>query len=407
MLLIISRAQASFMNAQQLMLNKNWHEAAQVLVKMSDDNLSEVDQGLKYFALGVASSHLQKWQSAELYFNLSRQKSPRLVSHSYFELAKILINKDEYEKAKEYLEKVSKSPSSRNLQNETYLMLSEIDMKNKKWNSAYKNLSILERRWRGEEDHPLVIWRLIQVELERNRKWKACRWARKLYSKYPSHPIIYDWSIDLPRNKINDKSLGCLASENDIQNRIQRWHWAGESDRATKELQELKERIDEGAKYEIDELMSRHLIQQGFAGEAVERLLPYYEQKHKNYDYLMSLAKAASRGGEYQTAVGAYYKAHKLKTKGRDGRTALFRAAFLSYQFQDYDGATRKFQEFIKLYTKSGLSRDAQWHLAWIRYLKGDYRGALSSLSNILQQKKFIKENGQNFQKKKFDIGWQ
>ena len=376
------------MSIQQLIQAKKWHEAAKALNELEDDSLSEEDQGLKYFSLGVVHGELQKWPEAELYYNISLQKNKRLEGHNFFELAKIYLSRGELNQALTLLEKVKDKPSSRNLQNEAYLMLSEIYMKKNKWYAAYKNLSRLERRWRNEEGHPEVLWRLIQVELKRKRKWRACRWARKLYSKYPSHPIIYDWGIDLARNKVKDKNLGCLASEDDIVNRMRRWHWAGESDRARRELENLKKRMKDGPQYEIDELMAKHLIQQGFAGEAVETLLPYYEKKHKDFDYLMNLAKASARGGEYQTAVGAYYKAHKLKPKGRQGRRALFRAAFLSYQFQDYDGATRKFQKFSKLYKKSGLSRDAKWHLAWIRYLKGDYKGAIASFSDILKLKK-------------------
>ncbi|MCB0355806.1 MAG: transglycosylase SLT domain-containing protein, partial [Bdellovibrionales bacterium] len=308
--------------------------------------------------------------------------------HAYFELAKIYVAKNEWDKATPLLEKIQQKPPTRNLQNEAYLMLSEIYAKKRQSFKAYTLLSRLERRWRGEEDHALVLWRLIQVEMNLKRTWRACRWARKLYAKYPAHPIIYDWGIDLARNKINGKNLGCLASENDIYTRMRHWHWAGEADRARRELEDLKKRFKDGPQYKIDELISQHLVQQGFAGEAVETLLPYYEQKSKDFDYLMSLAQAAARGGEYQTAVGAYYKAHKLKPTGKMGRTALFRAAFLSYQFQDYDGATRKFQEFVQLYQKSGLSRDAQWHLAWIRYLKGDYKGAIDSLAQILKLKK-------------------
>ncbi|MCB9025540.1 MAG: transglycosylase SLT domain-containing protein [Bdellovibrionaceae bacterium] len=387
-LFLAELAHADFMRSQGLIQNQQWHEASQSLQNLKDENLSEEDQGLKYFALGVVSGELQKWSEAEFYFNISLEKNKKMEAHNAFELAKIFLSKNELDKAQTLLEKVKSIGTNRNLQNESLMMLSEIQMKKSQWNSAFQNLVRLERRWRGEEEHPIVIWRLIEVEIERNRKWRACRWARKLYSTYPSQPIIYDWGIDLARNKVKGKALGCLASEYDVTSRMRRWHWAGEPDRARRELEELKKNMKGGPQFEIDDIMAKNLIHEGFAGEAVETLLPYYDKKHKDFDYLMSLASAAARSGEYQTAVGAYYKAHKLRPKDRKGREALFRAAFLSYQFQDYDGATRKFQELIQLYNKSGLSRDAQWHLAWIRYLKGDYKGAISSFSEIQELKK-------------------
>ncbi len=397
---------ASLLESQSLLNNKKWYEASGKLLMLSDDKLSEKDQGLKYFALGIAASNMQKRKDSEHYFKLSLNRSSNLKNHINFELAKIYLVDGELDKAKANLEEIKKMRSPRNIQNQAHFMLSDIYMKKKYWNSAYKNLYRLERRWRGEEGHADVIWRLIQVEIKRKRKWRACRWARKLYSKYPAHPIVYDWGIDLSRNKVQGKSLGCLASESDIAERMRRWQWAGEVDRARMELDDLKKRMQEKSPLEVDKLMAKHLIQQGYAGEAVETLLPHYESNSKNFDYLMNLGKASSRSGEYQTAVGAYYQAHKLKPRGRNGRKALFRAAFLSYQFQDYDGATRKFQNFTKLYKKSGLSRDAKWHLAWIRYLKGDYRGALTSFSKILKLKKRYKRKWSKFPEEKIRY-WQ
>ena len=135
-------------------------------------------------------------------------------------------------------------------------------------------------------------------------------------------------------------------------------------------------------------MLVHFLVNEGYVNEAVKILISHYEEQGKDFDYLMLLGKATSRSGEYQTAVGAYYKAYKLRPRERLGRGALFSAAFLSYQFQDYDGATRKFEEFIKKYKISGLRRDAQYHLAWIRYLKGDYRGAIQKFNDILKKKK-------------------
>ena len=65
------------------------------------------------------------------------------------------------------------------------------------------------------------------------------------------------------------------------------------------------------------------------------------------------------------------------KRRTKDSGEALFRAAFLSYQSQDYDGAFRKFERFRKLYPRSWRSRDAMWHMAWLRYLRSDYKGAI------------------------------
>ncbi len=77
-----------------------------------------------------------------------------------------------------------------------------------------------------------------------------------------------------------------------------------------------------------------------------------------------------------------------MSPRSKTGRQALYQSAFLSYQFQDYDGAGRRFQEFMKVYPRSGLNRDAQWHLAWLKYLKGDYQGAYKAFASMNAQKR-------------------
>ncbi|NJL25022.1 MAG: tetratricopeptide repeat protein, partial [Calothrix sp. SM1_5_4] len=84
----------------------------------------------------------------------------------------------------------------------------------------------------------------------------------------------------------------------------------------------------------------------------------------------------------------------------KKGREALYQAAYLSYQFQDYDGAVRKFQEFAKANPRSGLSKDAQWHLAWLQYLRNDFKGALERFEAVAKQLKSRRKSGDSLQEK-------
>ena len=82
-----------------------------------------------------------------------------------------------------------------------------------------------------------------------------------------------------------------------------------------------------------------------------------------------------------------------MRPRGRQARDALFSGAYLSYQFQDYDGAARKFEELIEKFPTSGLARDARWHLAWIRYLKSDYTGAYEQMTAILKKPRLFRSS--------------
>src|SRR5690606_14503046 len=113
-----------------------------------------------------------------------------------------------------------------------------------------------------------------------------------------------------------------------------------------------------------DVMMAEYLINEGIVREALDRLLPYYKDKtkKKDFDFLGLLGKAASRAGEYQTAIGIYTEAANT-LNGSDRITALYRAAFLCYQHQDYDGAIRRFNELSKKYSYTSLGKQANWYI--------------------------------------------
>jgi soluble lytic murein transglycosylase len=156
------------------------------------------------------------------------------------------------------------------------------------------------------------------------------------------------------------------------------------SEEAKKEIDQLKgSKVFEPA--ELEKLEVQYDLHEGEVSKALDILLSHYDERKTNFGYLMTLATAAARAGEMQAAVGSYYQAYKFGGRSKLAKQALYQSAFMSYQFQDYDGAYRRFQEFMKVFPTSGLSRDAKWHLAWIRYLRGDFEGAYKSLEELKQ----------------------
>ena len=390
-LLLLSQAsaqKAAFTGVREKVEAKDF-VGAQTLLKGVKQALTPIQAGQKSFTEGVMAFELEKYDEAIKKLHKALSFPGPLEYYIRYYLGRVLQEKKQYKKAhKEYNRALQLRPP-RHLTYMTKFHISRMSIDRKWWNTAYKELKYLERRWRRDKNYPEVLWRLVQVEMKRSRKWRACRWARKLYSKYPSHALVYDWGIDLPSAPFKGRKLGCLASTSDQKKRIRRLQWAGESDRARKEIDTLRARAKGGpAIYMVDKMFASFLINEGYVNEALTVLLKHYDKKKRTFDYLKLLGKAASRAGEYQTAVGAYNQAHQTSPKSRAGREALFQAAFLSYQFQDYDGAARKFERFIKKYPRSGLSRDSHWHLAWIRYLKGDYHGAIAGFDKILDKKK-------------------
>jgi soluble lytic murein transglycosylase len=309
-------------------------------------------------------------------------KAFRLNAYGHYHIGLIEYAGKDYKQARTDFERALQSEPNRDLENLTHFQLATMALEQKHGDEALVHLRKLEKRWKHDVKYPEVLFEELKVYLKKHQAARACKYARKLYAEFPGHPLVASWTIQLRDSKVDDQVLGCLITSKDQIRRIHRLQWAGQSARARTEIEFLRSK-EKTPSYFLDSMLAQFLISEGDVDEAIKVLLKHYPLQKNNFGYLNLLARAAARAGEYETAVGAYYKAYHLAQGSRAGREALFQSAFLSYQFQDYDGAARKFDEFIRRYSRSGLRRDALWHLAWIRYLKGDYLGALSGLDGI------------------------
>jgi len=363
---------------QNFVRSGHWVEAQRVLTKTIEAESASKLMANYQLALGYVLQKQSKHEEAVAQFELA------LASQNFVleDIAHILRGKSlralgKNKEAQQELikaEQVKEKSSKVFLEAEYELGVMHVD--SHQWSSAYKSFSRLERRYRSSELYPDILYHLVDVELHRSRKWKACRWARKLYTRFPSHSVIKDWGIDLQDVKLESvkKKLGCVANPNDIKARLRNLQLQGYAERAREEIQTLRSRSTLIPNPFVDSLLATYYANQGEIDQAFKAISEYDIEKGSDFNLLMLLARIANQAGDLKRAVAAYTKAYKLNPRHRQGRSALFQAAYLSYQAQDYDDSVKRFNEFIKKYPRSGLSRDAQWHLAWIRYLKGDYQ---------------------------------
>lgn len=357
-------------------------------LKLNDTKLKEDDKYNLYFAKAKALFELSKYNEALPLFEKSIHKKSNLLDYKKFYYAQTLLNLGKESKALDNFDFVIKFKPRSHLYNNARWGIAKIKMKDRKVKNARYHLRYLERRMRSDSNYPELIWDLAQVERKRNNLWWTCRWVKKLYRKYPTHNITKNWNLNSKFFDVNGKNTKCSISASDKKTRIRRLLWNGQKEKAEQEIASLREAVKVKDKYGIDLIYAQFLIQSGNVQQALDVLLPYYESQQWNAGYLGVLAKASAKMGEYTTAVGSYYRAHKLRPRSRQGKYWLYHSAFLSYQFQDYDGATRKFEEFVNKYKSSGLSRDAQWHIAWLKYLKADYKGAYKKFSYVWERRK-------------------
>ncbi len=322
-----------------------------------------------------------------------------LHEYVHYFYGKLLTQAQLYHEAKvQYQMILDLSPNTR-MQLEAQFQLAKINLDEKNFKQAKKLLSQLERRQRNEESYPETIYYLAVAEHGMGAAGPFCKWAKKLYTTYPHNAKVETWGAQISQNLIENQPVRCPVSHEDRRNRIRSLQWAGMEKKAYAEIQSLRTQTSAADKYDLDKLEVGFWLHEGEVQKALDLLLPYYDSHKTDVGYLNMLANTSARAGEYQAAVGTYYSVYKLAPRGKFGKQALYQAAFMSYQFQDYDGAARKFQEFMKVYAGSGLSRDAKWHLAWLRYLKGDYQGAEESMAVLLKDFKAKKKGWKSFPK--------
>lgn len=382
-----SEASDLFEKVRAEIKDENLKKAQEILEKEISKSPQGEASDLVRFQLAYTHYLRGQYEKSVVAFQDFLKIKSKLEDYGNFYLAQSYLKIGKEKEAEEQFKKIQNMSPNMKLRNESELEFSSLALKQKKYREARNHLALLEKRSRGTESYPEVIYNLALAERGMQNSSKSCLWVRKLYQKYPAYSQIQDWGAELSENKIGEQKTGCHFSLADFKTRVRHLMWAGLDDKAQKEINVIKVKLLKDNKYQADELQAQFYLQEGEPQKALELLKPYYGTLKKNFNFLIQFASASARAGEVQSAVGSYYEAYKMSPKSKQGRQALYHSAFLSYQFQDYDGAGRRFREFLKVYPKSGLARDAQWNLAWLQYLKGDFKGAYESLNKLKAQR--------------------
>lgn len=383
--LTASEASDLFEKVRKAIQEDGPHEAQEILEKEAANAEPGSVTDLVKFQLGYIYFLAGDYEKSLTQFSEFVQMKSKLQDYGYFYLAQNYLKLGKEHEAAEAFRKIQKMSPNMKLRNESELEFSVLALKKKNYKEARLRLAALERRSRGTEAYPEVLYNLAVSEKGTNNSGRLCKWAKKLYEKYAASTHIQDWGPELHENKIDGVKTNCRVGLGSFKNRIKHLMWAGLDEKALGEINFMKSKLSDP--YAADELQAQFFLQEGEANKALDILKNYHKSHRRNFNYLILYAGAAARAGDVQVAVGSFYEAYKVSPRSKQGRQALYQSAFLSYQFQDYDGAGRRFREFLKVYPRSGLGRDAQWNLAWLQYLKGDFKGAFDSFSKLSAQK--------------------
>lgn len=253
-------------------------------------------------------------------------------------------------------------------------------------------LARLERFHRSDVKHAEILYAQARVQRKLGQLSEFCKSIRKLYTEHPEYPEVLGWTSQLSINLFEGHPTSCSASADDKRRRIRNLIWAGFSDKAQAEIQDLKKVLAQTDPFLADRLEIHFLIQEGKVLEALEILKARSSEESRNYLYLVLAANTMARGQNLSAGVGLFDRAYELSPHSKLGREALFQAAFLAYQAQDYDGATRRFQVLREDHSNSKQGRDASWFIAWMSYLKGDYSEAIRQFQSLLRVRRSYSE---------------
>lgn len=389
--------QTSFKEAVQLHEKGEIPKALKVLENLE---LIANKESYRYFLMSKYAFELSFYKKARTYINKAIEYKIPLQDYAYF--MKGLIEweaRENLDLAETNFKMALEKNPILSLKRDIQYRLAKVHYAQKKYDESLNLFSEIRRPYRSHKRQPEIVWNLINLYSIKDDRVKMCKWARNIYSNYPFSKYVDHWNINLATNQVQNKGTNCNPTYYEKKRRIKKLLWSGKDEFAKSDIELLKKSIETLSANstnknhirkinDVESLMAEYHLHIGNVDEALAILLKNYKNKKGEFEYLMLLGYASFKAGQYQTAVGSYHKAFKMKPNHPRGKTALFRSAFLSYQFQDYDGATRKYKQFIKTYPGSTLNKDAQYHIAWMKYLRGHYRSAINGFEAILTKRK-------------------
>lgn len=367
---------------KELFAQAKWDEIIRRTEK-ENANLKPEEQGFQLFARAMALYQKKAWLPLSKVAASIKTKTNVWDDYADYYMAEAFYNLNRYRDAREAIQKIKKDRANQKLFTDAQVLHAKVVLAEGRFNDARNILSKFERSMRNQPEYPMILWEVARAEKGLKSQSGFCSRLMKLYKDYPEAEIVKNWGPFFDENKFDNRETMCSFGWADLQARIKSLLTAGLVEKAKKEVDAVVQRAQGQKTYEIDRIRAHFMIHEGEVNAALDLMAPYFQDRQNDGSYLALMATAAARAGDSSTAIGTYQKIYKLSPNSQTGRNALFQSAFLSYQFQDYDGATRRFREFLTKHRGSGLAIDAEWHLSWISYLKNDYEKALEGFAAL------------------------
>lgn len=381
----------SYKEYHDLVENKQWALAVEKLLPGFLEEKDPKEKNKKAFLLGVAATQAEQWGVAKAYLSQALESGSLYIDYAHFLMGKVERALKNFGAAKFHFDRVLENSPSSNLKDDSQAEVAELLILQNQWVKAIALLTRMEKKTNDRDTLLNIYSNLLEANSKIKRDYKVCEVAQKMYGRFPKVIEERKWGLNLENLKVAGKKIECKPTLLDRERRFARYIQDGMFQRYKEELEIWEKRIEKKPISTSDRveyatftmLQGKLQMAQGDPNKAIELFTKSNEILGGNHTVLMNLARASSQLDDYYKTLEYYTKAYELNPKSSKGREALFQAGFTSYLFRDYDGATRRFEEFVRLSRDRELVPYAKWHLAWIRYLKKDYTGAAKAFREL------------------------
>jgi soluble lytic murein transglycosylase len=371
-------------------------EALHTLLTIFESEKNPAMKAKEALALGVLNFNSSKKEVAQSFLKTALELKTHLDDYAEFYLGLIARDNKNWDEAKKHFIAVQTHTPKSSKAAEAEIELARLARARKSWGQAYGLMTKLERRFRNTE-YPNILFDLSEITGALKKRSEQCKYAVKLYSRYPAFALSKGWGADFSAVKIRDTSINCQLDTKDRDKRISNLLLGGEFEEVHSEINSWYSLLKADKKTRPEDFGHLEIAngQLNLAEGNIKDAIAHFQSAQEflgrnNFTAQMLLSRGYSLADDYPRAVEGYLKAYEINPHAKLGQKALFQAAFLSYQNRDYDGASRHFEDAVK-HARGKLAWDSRWHLAWIRYLKGDYEGALKDFTELTKDRKFAK----------------
>ena len=279
----------SLTQARVLMQKEKWSEVEDLIKKTLEAEPAK-NRELLFFQLGQVQYKQKKFAEALDSYKSAIEFAENLKDYSYFFRAQTAEQLNDTQLAESLYKEVDHLGPNFKLKIESQKNLALILLEKKKFREAAQILAPLEKRSRGTETYPEVIYHIARAQSGLKNKSMTCKYLKKLYVKFPTFERVKNWSQDLEKNEFQGAPTDCSSQLSDFKERIKSLMWMGADQKALTEIQIIRELNQKQSPETTDIILAQFYLQEGEVQKALDLLKSHFSDMKNNFDYLLMYA---------------------------------------------------------------------------------------------------------------------